>query len=186
MQIESLFILGAVLGMDRLTALQHAMQLLSLALKQLDELGLGSISLCPETMGKFNQLGNSEEVIALCQLDTRLIPGLDFGHLYCRSLGKLNTFEAWKKELNLYIHALGYERMKHFHSHFSKMLYTEHGGEKCHVTFAQKDCGPDFEVLARVLLKLNLEPRIICESAGTQSIDAKQMKDIYTKIKENL
>ena len=97
MQIESLFILGAVLGMDRLTALQHAMQLLSLALKQLDELGLGSISLCPETMGKFNQLGNSEEVIALCQLDTRLIPGIDFGHLYCRSLGKLNTFEAGKK-----------------------------------------------------------------------------------------
>ena len=173
---------GSLLKLDREYAVESACQLLKEAYNTADELGLSDITICPETMGKLNQLGDSKEIIKMCKVDDRLIPTIDFGHLYCRSLGKLNTYEEWLKELKMYIEEFGYERMKHFHSHFSKMLYTKNGGEKCHVTFNDKEAGPSFYDVACVLKELKLEPTIICESAGTQSIDAKNMKDIYNNI----
>ena len=173
---------GALLGLDRNYAVSSACQLLKLALDTADSMGLGEITICPETMGKINQLGNSREIIQMCQIDERLIPTIDFGHLYCRSLGKLITKQDWLEELSQYIDKLGYERMKYFHSHFSKMIYTT-GGEKCHVTFENQESGPDFNIILDVLNTLQLEPRIICESAGTQSIDAKIMKNSYLKSK---
>lgn len=176
---------GALLGLDRKEAMNNSVELLKRALYELDKLGLGHIKLCPETMGKLNQLGDSKEVIQLCLIDKRLIPTIDFGHLYCRSLGKLKTKNDWIKELSQYIEALGYERVRYVHSHFSKMRYTENGGEKCHVTFSESDCGPDFEIIAEVIIALNLEPRLICESAGTQSEDAKTMKEIYYNLKNS-
>ena len=66
-------------------ALELAKDTLSRALVTLDELGLGEITVCPETMGKVNQLGNLEEVLELCSLDERLVPCIDFGHLNART-----------------------------------------------------------------------------------------------------
>ncbi len=173
---------GSLLNLEREYAVQSACNLLKEAYKTADELGLSDITICPETMGKLNQLGDSKEIIKMCKVDSRLIPTIDFGHLYCRSLGKLNTYNDWLKELNMYIDELGYDRMKNFHSHFSKMLYTLNGGEKCHVTFEDKNVGPNFYDIACVIKELKLEPTVICESAGTQSFDAKKMKELYGSI----
>lgn len=174
---------GALLGLERSYAVESACSLLQRAMQEADKQGLGEIHICPETMGKINQLGDSKEIIQMCLLDDRFLPTIDFGHLYCRHLGTLQTKEDWKKELEMYIDALGYERMKHFHSHFSHMEYSK-GGEKRHVTFKEEGYGPDFQVIAEVLHELKLEPTIVCESAGTQSLDAKQMKEIYEKTKK--
>ena len=168
---------GALLGLEREYAVESACKLLKRALDEADKLGLGDITLCPETMGKINQLGDSKEIIRMCKIDERLIPTIDFGHLYCRHIGALKTEEDFVNELQMYIDELGYDRMKHFHSHFSKMEYTENGGEKQHVTFADEGYGPDYEVVINAIKCLKLEPIIICESAGTQSLDAKIMKD---------
>lgn len=173
---------GALLGLDREFAVESSCALLKRAKEEADKLGLSDIHICPETMGKINQLGDSKEIIKMCKVDESFIPTIDFGHLYCRSLGTIVTTADWVKELKMYVDELGYERMKHFHSHFSKMEYTQNGGEKRHVTFESKDCGPNFIDVARALKKLKLEPTIICESAGTQSIDSKIMKDIYMKL----
>ena len=173
---------GALLGLDREYAVQSSCKLLKRAKEEADKLGVGDIHICPETMGKINQLGDSKEIIKMCKVDDSFIPTIDFGHLYCRSLGTIVTEEDWEKELKMYIDELGYDRMKHFHSHFSKMEYTQNGGEKRHVTFNDKNYGPDFEVVAKVLKKLRLEPTIICESAGTQSMDSVKMKEIYEKL----
>ena len=173
---------GALLGLDREFAVESSCALLKRAKEEADKLGLSDIHICPETMGKINQLGDSKEIIKMCKVDESFIPTIDFGHLYCRSLGTIVTTADWVKELKMYVDELGYERMKHFHSHFSKMEYTQNGGEKRHVTFESKDCGPNFIDVARALKKLKLEPTIICESAGTQSTDSKIMKDIYMKL----
>ncbi len=170
---------GALLGLDREYAVESSCNLLKKAYEKADELGLGDITICPETMGKINQLGDSKEIIKMCKVDNRLIPTIDFGHLYCRSLGRLNSVSEWRNELKMYIDELGIDRMKNFHSHFSKMEYTQNGGEKRHVTFSDEGFGPSFEDVAEVLHELNLEPTIICESAGTQDIDSKSMKEIY-------
>lgn len=176
---------GALLGLDREYAVESSCLLLKKAYDRADRLGLGNITICPETMGKINQLGDSDEIIKMCLIDERLIPTIDFGHLYCRSLGKLNSAEEWENELKKYIDKLGTYKMKHFHSHFSKMEYTLNGGEKRHVTFADEEYGPYFEHVLEALNKLKLEPTIICESAGTQSLDALKMKELYN-LKENL
>lgn len=168
---------GALLGLDRAYAVESACRLLKRALDEADKLDLGDIALCPETMGKINQLGDSKEIIQMCKVDDRLIPTIDFGHLYCRHTGALKTCEDFEKELQMYIDELGYERMKHFHSHFSQMEYTATGGEKCHVTFADEGFGPDYKEVIKAIKKLKLEPTIICESAGTQDVDSKTMKE---------
>lgn len=173
---------GALLGLDRAYAVESACNLLKRALDEADKLGLGDITICPETMGKINQLGDSKEIIQMCKVDDRLIPTIDFGHLYCRHIGALKTEEDFERELQMYIDELGYDRMKHFHSHLSRMEYTENGGEKCHVTFADEGFGPDYKEVLKAIKKLKLEPVIICESAGTQSIDSKTMKDFANSL----
>ncbi len=173
---------GALLGLDREFAVESSCKLLKRAKEEADKLGLQNIHICPETMGKINQLGDSKEIIKMCKVDESFIPTIDFGHLYCRSLGTIVTTEDWVNELKMYIDELGYDRMKHFHSHFSKMEYTQNGGEKRHVTFDDEEYGPDFLNVARALKKLKLEPVIICESAGTQSKDSVKMKKIYENI----
>lgn len=167
---------GSLLGLDREYAVDSACKLLKRALDEADKLGLSDITICPETMGKINQLGDSKEIIKMCKVDERLIPTIDFGHLYCRTLGSLNTKEDFVKELQMYIDELGYDRMKHFHSHFSQMEYTLNGGEKCHVKFGE-NCGPDYKAVIDAIKELKLEPTIICESAGSQSIDSKTLKE---------
>ena len=73
---------------------------------------------------------------------------------------------------------LGYEKMKNFHVHFSKIEYGAKG-EIRHLTFADDKYGPEFAPLATALKKFGLEPYVICESAGTQDEDALAMKNIY-------
>ena len=69
-----------------------------------------------------------------------------------------------------------------FHSHFSKIEYSEKGGEVKHLTFDDTVFGPDFEPLAELIYKKGLTPVIICESAGTQGFDALYMKDCYERM----
>ena len=72
--------------------------------------------------------------------------------------------------------ALGDEKARYMHCHFSKIEYTA-AGEKQHLTFADEQYGPVFEPLAEALAKDDLCPRIICESAGTMAEDALFMKN---------
>ena len=73
---------------------------------------------------------------------------------------------------------LGFERVKHFHVHFSKIEYGAKG-EIRHLTFADTQYGPEFAPLARALRQTGLEPYIVSESAGTQAEDALAMKRIF-------
>ena len=173
---------GRVMNIDREFAVKSACLLLERAYMEAENVGVSDIIICPETMGKINQLGNTKEIVEMCLVNDSFLPTIDFGHLYSRELGRLNSEYEWEKELSFYIEKLGYERMKHFHAHFSKMEYTLNGGEKRHVTFDDEGYGPDFMPVAKVLKKLKLEPVIICESAGTQSFDALKMKEIYNSI----
>ena len=173
---------GSCSKISREEALSLAIDTMKLAIKTLDDEGLEDVRICPETMGKINQLGTLEEVIALCKLDERLLPCIDFGHLNARTLGGSNSKEAYEKILDTIENELGQARLKEFHSHFSKIEYSQ-GGEKKHLTFEDRVYGPDFEPLMELIYKKNLSPTFICESAGTQAEDAKQMKDYYLSLK---
>ncbi len=142
------------------------------------ELGLDNLIFCPETMGKLGQIGTIEEITEFCQIDKIYTPAVDFGHINARECGSLKTEQDYLSRLEYMVDKLGFERMKHFHVHFSKIEYSAKG-EVRHLTFEDQRYGPEFEPLANALKKLDLEPYIICESAGTQDIDAVKMQKIY-------
>jgi deoxyribonuclease-4 len=169
---------GSCGKISREQALDLAMDTMKLAIEALDSEGLSNIHICPETMGKINQLGTLEEVIALCSLDERLIPCIDFGHLNARTLGGLSTEAAILSVFEKIENSLGEDRLKIFHSHFSKIEYTT-GGEKRHLTFEDTVFGPNYEPILEITARKNLSPTFICESAGTQAEDSKLMKNYY-------
>lgn len=174
---------GSCGKISREQALTFALDTMKKALYALDREGLGHIHICPETMGKVNQLGTLNEVLELCRLDERLIPCIDFGHLNARDLGILKTTANFENIFTSIKNVLGTDRLKCFHSHFSKIEYTT-GGEKRHLTFEDTVFGPDFEPVMELTYKYGCDPTFICESAGTQAEDAKKMKDYYLSLKK--
>ncbi len=173
---------GSCAKLERSAAFHMAKNTFSWILKQLDEAGHGDLTYCPETMGKINQLGDLQEIIQLVRLDDRVIPTIDFGHLHARGRGAINSPEDFEAILKALIDGIGYERTKNMHVHFSTIEYTAMG-ERQHRTFADEGFGPYFEQLAPMLLKYELEPRIICETKGTMAKDALAMKQMYEKAK---
>lgn len=152
--------------------------------RTVDELPDDGIRLGIETMGKVNQLGTLDEVIEICKISKRLCPVVDFGHLNARDFGGVFTKEDdYKRVFDQIGEALGDEKAKSLHCHFSKIEYTVPGGEKQHLTFDDTTFGPEFEPLGEVIAKYGLSPRIVCESAGTQARDALYMKRCYNERK---
>ena len=176
---------GSLMKRTRREAQEISLRSMAEVIRVCDGEGYGHITLCPETMGKINQLGDLDEVLEMCELDERLLPTVDFGHLYARSLGADEGTEACIRILDRMKEVLGEERASRFHSHFSRIAFTPKGGEKCHVTFENNEgFGPDPEPLMAELAKRGWSPTIICESAGTQSQDALTMKRIYNEFRE--
>lgn len=171
---------GTLMGRTRQEALDIAKRGIRAFLTVCETAGLGHITLCPETMGKINQLGDLEEVLELCALDERLLPCVDFGHLYARSLGVDEGLAATERILDRMEEILGLDRARVFHSHFSRIEFTPKGGEKCHRTFDDHGgFGPDPAPLMELIAARGWSPTIICESAGTQAEDALTMKILY-------
>ncbi|MBR4943426.1 MAG: TIM barrel protein [Clostridia bacterium] len=143
--------------------------------------GMQDLIFCPETMGKLAQIGTVEEIVRFCKIDTVYTPCIDFGHINARERGSLVTKEDYKSRLEYMIAELGYERVKHFHAHFSKIMYSAKGEIK-HLTFEDTVYGPEFEPLAVALKELQLEPYLVSESAGKQAEEAVEMKKIYQSV----
>ena len=175
------FHVGSPKKQDRDIAHQLSKDTVTRALHVLAEEGLSHIHLCPETMGRPSQLGSLDETLDICLLDEGIIPTLDFGHLHTVGLGALNEIEDFESIVKRMIEVLGFERAQRFHAHFSRIEYTAKG-EKRHWRFEDTQFGPEFSMLAPVLIAYNLTPTIICESAGTQDIDALAMKSTYAAL----
>ncbi len=167
--------------MDRESAVSLTEERLKVLRDRIYEAGLNDLYFCPETMGKIAQIGTLEEIVRFCKIDPVYLPTVDFGHLNAREQGSLKTVEDYRSRLEYMISELGYERVKHFHVHFSKIQYSEKG-EVRHLTLEDTIYGPEFAPLAVVLKELKLEPYIVSESAGTQAEDALAMKRMYESV----
>ena len=169
---------GSCSKMTREEATELAKDTLKKAQERLDSEGLSEIIICPETMGKVNQLGTLDEVLTLCGVDSRITPCIDFGHLNARTLGGIRSKADYAAILDRIGEALGDARARQFHVHFSRIEYSK-GGEKRHWTFAETQFGPEPQPLMELLAERGLAPVIICESAGTQAEDAQTMQRMY-------
>ena len=169
---------GSCASMPRKEAMRLTEDTLYRALECAEKEGLGDIFICPETMGKLNQLGSVDEIIQICKMSDRLIPTIDFGHVNARTLGGLKGKSDFAAILNALEKRLNPNQAKNFHAHYSRIEYTK-AGEKKHHTFSETEYEPEFEPLAELLAERGLSPRIICESAGTQAEDSVELKKIF-------
>lgn len=150
--------------------------------KIIEAVGDTNIRLGIETMGKINQLGTLDEVIEQCRVDKHYVPVVDFGHMNAREVGGYFVIvDDYRRVFDKIACGCSPEVAKNLHCHFSKIEYTG-AGEKKHLTFEDVTYGPEFEPLIEAIVKDGLTPRIICESAGTQAEDVKQMKNYYEKL----
>lgn len=167
---------GSAAKISREEAMRLAADTLSRALTELPDNG---VKIGIETMGKKNQLGTLEEVLALCALSPRLAPVVDFGHLNARDLGGVFTkAEDYTRLFDRVAASLGDDTARYMHCHFSKIEWTS-AGERRHLTFADEVYGPVYEPLCEALARDRLCPTVICESSGTQAEDAAAMKQAY-------
>ena len=172
---------GSAAKISRDEAMRLAGDTLVKTLQSVDTYG---IKIGLETMGKINQLGTLDEVLELCRIDSAFVPVVDFGHLNARDLGGVfASADDYLRVFDKIDRALGADIASSLHCHFSKIEWTG-SGEKRHLTFADEIYGPNFEPLCEVIYKNNLNPTIICESAGTQSDDALAMKKHYLELKK--
>ncbi len=169
------------LSRDR--AAQNTMENVRQILREMDAAGYGQQTVCLETMGKQSVMGSAEEVFQFVAQDDRLLPCIDFGHLNARTQGKFRSKEAFAALFDQMENTIGIERARVFHSHFSKIEYTDKG-EKRHLTFADTVYGPEFDPIAELTAERGYTPTFICESAGTQAEDAVTMKQLYEGAKK--
>jgi len=139
------------------------------------------VKLAPETTGKPSQLGDLQEILTMCEEVELTRPTIDWAHLHARERGKLKTKEDFRKIIDEIEKRLGTDAVKNLHCHFSQIEFTAKG-EKRHHTMDEVEYGPDFKLLASLIVDLDLKPVLICESPNLD-IDAQQMRDILNGLK---
>lgn len=149
--------------------------------KALEKLSFDDYIVCPETMGKFQQIGRVEEVIKLCKIDPHFYPCYDFGHINSYTLGSLKSIDDYRRIVDLTYSELGEEKASHIHIHFSKIEYGK-SGEIKHLTFDDTVFGPDYEPLAKIIDEYGMSPVIICESREKMADDALLMKKYHKNV----
>jgi len=141
------------------------------------------VKLGPETMGRKFQVGTLDEILTICQEveGTQLV--IDWGHLHALHQGTLKKTEDFKAVAEKVEQKLGIEALKSMHCHFSKIEFTSQG-EKRHHSLDEERYGPDFRMLAEVIVDFQMHPTMICESP-LLDIDARKMQDIMKQVLES-
>jgi len=122
-----------------------------------------------ETTGKHTQFGTLEENIKISKEVKNCGVVIDFAHIYARQGGKID----YKKVLD----SIEVLKPSLVHCHFSNIEFTMKG-EKRHLVLDHK---PDFEPLAKEMLKRKFDITIISESPILEQ-DSLKMKKIFEKL----
>ncbi|MGE5575070.1 MAG: TIM barrel protein [Ignavibacteria bacterium] len=140
---------------------------------EIKTLGL-KVKLGPETMGRKFQVGTLEEILTINQEveGTQLV--VDWGHLHALHQGTLRKVEDFRTIAEKVEEKLGTQALRSMHCHFSKIEFSSQG-EKRHHTLDEEKYGPDFRMLAEVIVDFGLHPTMICETP-VLDVDARKMQ----------
>ncbi len=174
---------GYRMGRDSATCLKQTKNLLEGILDEMTRQKLEGIVLGLETVGKHSQFGNLSEN---CELSRELgeknaVPVIDFAHVHATNNGSLTSKEAYKKIFDELERSFSSEYVKHFHSHFSEIEFSEKG-ERYHLPLHSKDL-PPITPLLEVIAEQGYRGTIICETPELEK-DALKMQAEWLKIKK--
>jgi len=160
-------------------AFNQCLTALNEVISEMKRLGL-KVKLGPETMGRKFQVGSIDEIIAINQNieQTQLV--IDWGHLHALHQGKFKTAEDFRKIAEKVEEKLGTQALRSVHCHFSKIEFSSQG-EKRHHTLDEEKYGPEFRLLAEVIVDFGMHPTVICESP-LLDIDARKMQQTLKEV----
>lgn len=157
-------------------AIKMCIKALQDVIKRMRSLGIETVKIGPETMGRTYQLGSLEETLTICERVERTRLVVDWSHLHARDLGRFRKAADFRKVVESIENRLGTDAAKTMHCHFTKIEFNEKG-ERRHHTLDEPRYGPDFRLLAEVITEFDLKPTIISESP-ILDVDAIKMRDI--------
>ena len=140
---------------------------------EIKSLGL-KVKLGPETMGRKFQVGTLEEILTINQEVEGSQLVIDWGHLHALHQGTLKKVEDFRAIAEKVEEKIGTQTLRSMHCHFSKIEFSSQG-EKRHHTLDEEKYGPEFRMLAEVIVDFGLSPTMICESP-ILDVDARKMQ----------
>lgn len=158
-------------------AMKKCKDAISDLLEEVETLGIKNYTFAPETTGKKSQFGSLDELIDISRSFDNFAPTVDFAHMHARAGGSIKTKEDYAKIFDKIESELG---IKTFHSHFTKIEYTEAGERKHHV-LADENFGPPLLPLLELISENGFNITLICETPYLD-IDALEMKKDYENI----
>jgi len=164
----------------RSNAFRKCKESLKDVVKEMESSGIRNVKLGPETMGKHVQLGTLDEVLNILEEVEKTQLVIDWSHLHARGMGRFKTEYDFRAVIEEIENRLGTEAARSMHCHFTKIEFNEKGERRHHVLDDQK-FGPNYRLLAEVILEFNLQPVIICETP-LLDIDAMKMRDILSEL----
>jgi deoxyribonuclease-4 len=167
---------GFYMGHGHKEILKRSIDVVDNVVEEMKSLGI-TVKLGLETMGKRSQFGSLEEVLAVCERIDQAVPVIDWSHIHARSQGGLVTKADFVRVIDQIEERLGTDVAENLHCHFSHMEFSAKG-EVRHRTLGEKRYGPDFQLLAQLIVELGLKPVVICESPLID-VDAQKMRDTY-------
>jgi deoxyribonuclease IV len=134
----------------------------------------------PESMGKKSQIGGVDEIIEINREVEGIQLVVDWGHQHALHQGSFKTVDDMRKVAYKIEQELGTQTLRNMHCHFSKIEFGA-SGEKCHHSFDEEGYGPEFSMLAEVMLEFGMHPTMICESPMLD-VDARKMKETLEQV----
>lgn len=174
------FHIGYIMKDTRADALKHSINTIKRITEKAYSKGYKEFTLGPELAGKHSQIGNTEELIAVCKEIKECKPVIDFAHLHATTNGGLKTEKDFAKPIELIENELGKKYLEGLHCHYSNIRYSDKG-ELNHEPL-DSEWGPDFKILAGLIKKNNYDFTIISESPLIEA-DAIKMQEILNNTK---
>jgi deoxyribonuclease-4 len=149
-------------------------------LKVLENIPEG-IKINPETTGRLSSFGSIDELLLISKALPQVGMCIDFGHIYTRSLGKLNSYKDFAEILEKTGNAInGFLSDVHFH--VSNILFGNKGEIK-HLPLNEtyKSGSFNWKDFIRSLKDFDVKGLLICESPAMED-DAKILSDYYRSL----
>lgn len=131
-----------------------------------------------ETTGKATQWGDLNEVIRISKDFDKVLPCVDFSHLYARTIGGFNTYDDFCNILETIGNELGDYALKNFHAHVAGIEFTPKG-EKKHLNLLESEF--NYKDLLKALKSFDVKGALVCESPSIEN-DAMILAEYYKSL----
>ncbi|MFH1448124.1 MAG: TIM barrel protein [Candidatus Micrarchaeota archaeon] len=164
------------MGRDSGTVYALVKETLGLTLEKMKTEGLKDVLIGLETSGKVSQFGTVEEVSKLSSELQQTVPVIDFAHLHAVRNGWIKGKDEYKAIFDEIEKNLNGEYLKHIHSHYSNIEYSNKG-ELRHLEFSSNG-EPPFKPLAELMAEQGYDGTVICETPLLEQ-DALRLQRIF-------